>query len=104
MGLLERKIADARTKKDMYIARARAAQSGARLNEMIAGTDSSVGAFEKMEARVLDLEAKAEVMGELAADSVERQFAQLEGQTNVDVQLAQMKAQLKGQTGNSSAG
>ena len=104
MRLLEQKIADARTKKDMYIARARAAQSGARINEMITGTSGSVGAFEKMEARVLDLEAQAEVMGELAADSVERQFAQLEGQGDVEVQLAQMKAQIRGQIEGDSAG
>ncbi|MEM6869153.1 MAG: PspA/IM30 family protein, partial [Cyanobacteria bacterium P01_C01_bin.121] len=33
MGQLERKISEARTQKDMYIARARAAQSSVRLNE-----------------------------------------------------------------------
>lgn len=99
---LERKIADARTKKDMYIARARAAQSSARLNEMMTGAHSSVGAFEKMEARVLDLEAQAEVMGELAADPIEKQFAQLEGQAGVEAQLAAMKAQMQGKSPNTS--
>ncbi len=94
MMTLESKISDARTKKDMYIARARAAQSSARLNDMIAGTGGSVGAFEKMESRVLDLEAQAEVSRELGRDPLEDQFANLEGQGNVETQLAEMKAKL----------
>lgn len=96
MITLERKIADARTRKDMYIARARAAQSSTRINEMIGnvGTASAMTAFEKMESRVLDLEAQAEVASELGIDPIERQFAQLEGQRTVDDQLAQMKAKM----------
>ena len=95
MNLLERKISDARTQKDMYIARARAAQSSVRLHEMLmSNSPGSTGAFEKMEARVLDLEAQAEVAGTLGVDDVERQFAQLEGQGNVDAQLAEMKAKM----------
>lgn len=94
MMTLESKISDARTKKDMYIARARAAQSSARLNDMIAGTGGSVGAFEKMESRVLDLEAQAEVSRELGRDPLEDQFTNLEGQGNVEAQLAEMKAKL----------
>lgn len=98
MATLESKIADARTKKDMYIARARAAQSSARLNEMMSGLgNSSVSAFEKMESRVLDLEAQAEVTAALGVDPVEKRFAQLEGQSSVEVQLAQMKAKIEGQ-------
>ncbi|MEL6490621.1 MAG: PspA/IM30 family protein [Cyanobacteria bacterium J06555_13] len=96
MGLLERKIADARTQKDMYIARARAAQSSLRLGEMMNTHSSSTHAFEKMEARVLDLEAQAEVAATVGADAIERQFAQLENQDSIDAQLAQLKAnQLK---------
>ncbi|MGB7249118.1 MAG: PspA/IM30 family protein [Phormidesmis sp.] len=100
MVTLEGKIAELRTKKDMYIARARAAQSSTRINEMIGnvGTTSAIGAFEKMESRVLDLEAQAEVAAELGVDPLETQFSQLEGQSKVDVQLAQMKAQMQGRT------
>ena len=94
MVTLESKIADARTKKDMYIARARAAQSSARLHDMIAGPSGSVNAFEKMESRVLDLEAQAEVSRELGRDPLEDQFASLEGQGNVEAQLAEMKAKM----------
>ncbi|EDX86638.1 PspA/IM30 family [Synechococcus sp. PCC 7335] len=95
MSLLERKISEARTKKDMYIARARAAQSSVRLHEMLmSNSPGSTGAFEKMEARIMDLEAQAEVAGTLGADDVERQFAQLEGQGSIDAQLAEMKTKM----------
>ena len=94
MSKLESSIADARTKKDMYIARARAAQSSVRLNDMISGTGNAMGAFEKMESKVLNLEAQAEVSRELSQDPVEEQFAKLEGQGNVEAQLAEMKAKM----------
>jgi len=94
MMTLESQISDARTKKDMYIARARAAQSSARLNDMIAGTGGSVNAFENMESRVIDLEAQAEVSKELSRDPLEDRFASLEGQGNVEAQLAEMKAKM----------
>lgn len=94
MGQLERKISEARTQKDMYIARARAAQSSVRLNEMIRGNTSSTNAFDKMEARVLDLEAQAEVTAAMGTDSIEQQFAQLEKQGNVEAQLAQLKSKM----------
>lgn len=95
MNLLERKLAEARTQKDMYIARARAAQSSVRLNEMMsAHSPNGRNAFEKMEARVLDLEAQAEVANELGGGTLERKFSQLEQQSNVNEQLAQMKARL----------
>ncbi|MEL7141132.1 MAG: PspA/IM30 family protein [Cyanobacteria bacterium J06643_4] len=95
MNLLERKLAEARTQKDMYIARARAAQSSVRLNEMMsAHSPNGRNAFERMEARVLDLEAQAEVTSELNGGTLERKFSQLEQQSNVNEQLAQMKAKL----------
>ena len=94
MATLESKIADARTKKDMYIARARAAQSSVRLNDMISGTGGAVGAFDKMESRVLDLEAQAEVSKELSGSSIEDRFVRLEQQGNVEAQLAEMKSKM----------
>ncbi|MEL6854363.1 MAG: PspA/IM30 family protein [Cyanobacteria bacterium J06607_13] len=95
MSLLERKIAEARTQKDMYIARARAAQSSVRLNEMLStSAPSGLSAFEKMESRVLDLEAQAEATAALGSDPLDKAFAQLEGSSTVDEQLAQLKAKM----------
>ena len=63
MRTLELKIAEAKTKKDMYIARARSAEASYRLQEMLDGVsaNSSLSAFERMEEKVLQIEAKSEV-------------------------------------------
>ncbi|NEP17952.1 MAG: PspA/IM30 family protein [Leptolyngbya sp. SIO4C1] len=101
MRLLEGKITEARTKKDMYIARARSAQASQRLNEMIGqvGTGSAISAFEQMEEKITALETQSEAIAELnatTADSqLEQKFAALEGQPNeIDAELAAMKAQM----------
>jgi len=99
MQTLESKIAEARTKKDMYIARARSAQATQRLNEMLGGvnTSSSLSAFERMEEKVLQLEAQSEAIAELGTDDLQKQFAALEASSDIDTELAAMKAQLSGQ-------
>ena len=90
-------------KKDMYIARAQAASSSAKLNERMMGAAGAIGAFEKMEARVMELEAQAEVASELLTDPIEKQFTQIESQQNVEAQLAQMKANLLESEGRGAA-
>lgn len=96
MQTLESKIAEVKTKKDMYIARARAAGATARLNEMLGGvnTSSSLNAFERMEEKVLQLEAQSEAIASLGTDDLQKQFAALESGDDIDAQLAAMKAQL----------
>ena len=98
MQTLESKIAEAKTKKDMYIARARAAGATARLNEMLGGvnTSSSLNAFEQMEEKVLQLEAQSEAIASLGTDDLQKQFAALEASNDndIDAELAAMKAQL----------
>jgi phage shock protein A len=97
MMLLERKISDAKTKKDMYIARARSAKASQQLNEVLGqvGNSSAMSAFERMEEKVNDLEAQSQAVAELGSNDLESQFAALEG-SNVDDDLAAMKAQLAG--------
>lgn len=96
MQTLESKIAEAKTKKDMYIARARSAQASARLNETLSGvnTSSSLNAFERMEEKVLQLEAQSEAIAELGTDDLQKRFAALESGDDIDTELAAMKAQL----------
>ncbi|MFH7244671.1 MAG: PspA/IM30 family protein [Spirulina sp.] len=95
MHRLETKIAEAKTQKDLYIARARSAEASRRLQEMIGGNGSTTAAFDRVEQQVLDLEARSEAMEELSGDPLERQFAALESQkTPVDQELAAMKARL----------
>lgn len=98
MIMLESKLAEAKTKKDLYIARARSAKASERLNEMIGkyNPEGALAAFERMEQKVLDLEARSEAIAELNADKLEERFAQIESGSDIDSELAAMKAELVG--------
>ncbi|MEH2070791.1 MAG: PspA/IM30 family protein [Nostoc sp.] len=102
MRSLELKIAEAKTKKDMYIARARSAEASYRLQEMLDGvsTTSSLNAFERMEEKVLQIEAKSEAIAQLSSDRLETQFASLESTNDVDAELAAMKVQVLNEAEN----
>jgi phage shock protein A len=95
---LESKISEAKTKKDMLKARASAAKANEQLQGTIGrlGTSSAMGAFERMEEKVLEMEARSQAVGELAGNDLEQQFAMLESGSDVDDELATMKAQLAG--------
>ena len=95
---LESKISEAKTKKDMLKARANAAKAQKQLQETIGGIDTSsaMGAFERMEDKVMQLEAESESVAELGGVGLEQQFAQLEASSGVEDELAAMKAQLSG--------
>jgi len=87
MTSLETKIAEAKTRKDLFIARARAAQASQNLQETLGRVNSRnpLNAFDRMEERVQQLEAQAEVMAELSGDDLEQQFAALEKGSEVTV-------------------
>jgi phage shock protein A len=57
-------------------------------------TSSAMAAFERMEDKVLMQEARASSVGELAGADLESQFAKLEGSSDVDDELAALKAQM----------
>ncbi len=89
MRKLEQKITEVKTKKDMYIARARSAQASYRLQEMlseVSNTDS-LKAFERMEEKVLQLEAKSVAIAVSNPTS-------LESNNDVDAELIAIKQQL----------
>ncbi|HIK13349.1 MAG TPA: PspA/IM30 family protein [Oscillatoriaceae cyanobacterium M33_DOE_052] len=95
---LEAKIADVKTKKDLYIARARSARASAKLAEMLGqldGGSGSVSAFDRMEDKVIELEARSAAFGELAGEDWEQKFAALETASDrVETDLAGLKAQV----------
>ncbi|HAJ58911.1 MAG TPA: phage shock protein A [Cyanobacteria bacterium UBA8543] len=96
MRALESKISEAKTKKDLYIARARSAQASQKINQMLGnvGTGSALSAFERMEEKVLQLEAQSEALQELGTDELEKRYAALEAGSEIDTELAAMKANL----------
>jgi phage shock protein A len=94
MMKLESKISEAKTKKDLYIARARSAKATQQINEMLGnvGTGSAMAAFERMEEKVLQMEAQAEAVTELGMDDLEKRFEQLGQADDIDAELAAMKS------------
>jgi phage shock protein A len=96
MRALESKISEAKSKKDMYIARARSAKASERLQEMMGNlnTGSALTAFERMEEKVIQLESRSEAIAELGTNDLEKKFLSLEGAEDVDSELAAMKAQM----------
>ena len=101
MRTLETKIAQARTQKDMYIARARSAKASQKLNEMMSQVNG--GTFDHIEDKILTLEANAAAAAELnnlSQDALDKKFSALESgqepdKNPIDVEIAAMKARLK---------
>lgn len=96
MRAIESKISEAKSKKDMYIARARSAKASERLQEMMGNlnTGSALSAFERMEEKVMQLESRSEAIAELGTNDLEKKFLSLEGAEDVDSELVAMKAQM----------
>ncbi|GAP94740.1 PspA/IM30 family protein [Leptolyngbya sp. NIES-2104] len=92
---LEGKISEAKTKKDMLKARASAAKAQEQLQGMVSnmGTNTAMAAFERMEDKVLQLEARSQAASELAGADLESQFRSLES-GDVDLELEAMKQQM----------
>jgi phage shock protein A len=80
---LELKLADARTRKDLYLVRARSAQATQRMNDVLGKLRANGGGlFEKMEDRVVTLESQALAstdLQNLPPDPLEATFQNLEG-------------------------
>jgi phage shock protein A len=95
--LLERKIAEARTKKDMLKSRAQAAKAQRKIQDAVGdlGTNSSMDAFKRMEEKVEELEALGEASIELAGQDLESKFAELEGGNDIEKELDVLRSQLK---------
>lgn len=99
---LEGKISEAKTKKDMLKARASAAKANEKLQNTLSSmnTSGAMAAFERMEEKVMQMEARSQAAYELGSSDLESQFAALESGSNVDDELAAMKAQLGGASVN----
>ncbi|MBW4471075.1 MAG: PspA/IM30 family protein [Stenomitos rutilans HA7619-LM2] len=98
MMKLESKISEAKTKKDLYIARARSAKASQQINDMMGrvGTGGAIAAFERMEEKVLQLEAQSEAVAELGTDDLEKRIAALGEADEVEAELAAMRNQMTG--------
>ena len=95
---LESKLSEARTKKDLLIARSRRAAAEQQVYETMSRVDTSgvMGNFERMEEKVRTKEARAKALSSLDNDTMDERFKQLEEEDELDVQLREMKAKLGG--------
>ena len=95
--LLERKIAEARTKKDMLKARAQAAKAQQQIQSAVndLGGKSAMAAFERMEDKVAALESSGQASLELAGEDLESKFLALEGDDDIEKELETLRTQLK---------
>jgi phage shock protein A len=93
---LEAEVQKAYTKKQVLIARDKAAQATSKANEILSKTTSSgaMSVIEKMETKVQEREARAAALGEMSTDSLEKQFKNLEGHTDIDMELLALKQSL----------
>jgi len=71
MRKLELKINEIKLKKDMYIARSRSAETSYKLEEMLSGVSgtSSLSAFDRMEEKILQIEARSQVIGKIGEET-----------------------------------
>ncbi|MGL4375871.1 MAG: PspA/IM30 family protein, partial [Microcoleaceae cyanobacterium] len=93
---LESKISEAKAKKDMFIARVRSAKASERLHEVMGNMKSggSLNAFERMEEKVMQLEAQSDAIANLGTSDIEKKFRALESGSDLDVELAELKAKM----------
>lgn len=96
---LEGEVQKAYTKKQVLIARDKAAQATSKANEILSksSADGALSVMEKMEQKVLERESKAAAMAELGSDQLDKKFKSFEGQVDIEAELMALK-------GNSGAG
>ncbi|BCX13401.1 MAG: membrane protein [Thermosynechococcus sp.] len=96
---LESKISEAKTKKEMLKARVRAAKASEQIHQAVSkvGTSNAMAAFERMEDKVLQMEARSQAIAELSGDTLESKFEALQSSANkqdVEFELLEMKRQM----------
>ncbi len=97
LAAMESKIAELKTKKGMLSARAQSARAMEEIQQRMSVVDpsSAFAAFDRMEEKVLRLEAQTQAQSELSEiGGLEDQFAALES-GSVDEELLALKAQME---------
>jgi len=91
---LQSKIQDAQTKQELLIARSRRAKAETQIRTTLSGLDqsSALASFQRIEEKVNQQEARAAALGELDTDTMEHRFQLLQQESEVDQQLAALKA------------
>jgi phage shock protein A len=90
------KIAEAKTKKDLLKVRLQTSKAQEKLNNILGSvnTNSADATFARMEEQIFKAEALASANAELNADELGSKFAQLESGSDIDDELAALKAKI----------
>ncbi len=93
---LEGEVQKAYSKKQVLIARDKAAQATSKANELLSKTNAygTLSTMDRMEEKVQEREARSAALAELAGDQIEKQFKNLESKTDLDQDLAALKNEL----------
>jgi phage shock protein A len=93
---LESKIDEARRKKEILIARQKRAEAQKKIHEVMTGMNdtSAFATFDRMEQKVMEIEAHADAAVELEMETLDDQFRALESGSDVDDELAALKAKM----------
>ena len=98
---LQRRIEEAQRKKNLLVARQKRAQAQKQIHDAISGMqkNNAFSTFDRMNAKVEEYKAKAEAAAEMSAefsgeDKLEAEFAALKTKSNVDDDLAALKAKV----------
>jgi phage shock protein A len=95
---LEGEVQKAYTKKQVLIARDKAAQATSRANEIMSKTTASgaLSVIERMEQKVNERESKAAALAELGSDNLDTKFKSFEGQVDIEAELMALKGGMPG--------
>lgn len=93
---LEAEVQKAYTKKQVLIARDKAAQATSKANEILSKTTAggAMSVIEKMETKVQEREARAAALADLGSDQLEKQFKNFEGQSDIEMELLALKGSM----------
>lgn len=93
---LEEEVQKAYSKKQVLIARDKAAQATSKANELLSKTNAygTLSVMDRMESKVEEREARAAALAELSGDQLEKQFKSLENKTDLEGDLAALKNEL----------
>jgi phage shock protein A len=93
---LETRIAETRAKKELIVAKKNRAQTQEAIQRTVRGLGdiSAMDKLDRLEERVDDRLAKADAMSKLEGDTLESKFRDLERDSEVDSELAELKKKL----------
>lgn len=99
---LQAKIGDAKRQKDVLLAkhkRVKAQETIRRSRLDLSRADDALSAFARMKEKIDDQEDVAAAAAELEKEEVEVRFGKLEAESELDAELAALKAEVKGGPG-----